>query len=409
MDPLIRIYQINELLQNMRLPFPLDTIERVSHIAYRNFGIDVNGHEARVREKSANSFLREWYESDWRMHAIIADGINKTQFRDAMAAMNREIARIVFSILRIFKLKNGSIRVLDIGTGTGDTIRETIWNLRNSGLNEVLRNLHFTLNDIAVHELNNTATWVTTSFGIPVQIAEGSAESVLPDFENYFDLITSNGVFHHFSFPHVHALTYNALKPGGVMLIGDYHTRMYETPALLAYYLEELGANKGALNSFRKYFGLNRLQHEEELGNLSPAEGIAIEHTIQYAQGLLALIRERRVRDVVIKPIEAHRSSVQMAAEMSDAGFAVGLGEVRRVFSGFRVERQKSLWSSCGRLVDSDVAKVTVGVKIPGHLQSARKTKSRKTTGKKSRVNKQGRKKQPRLGKQQRLGRVRTR
>jgi len=371
MDAIGRINEINGLLSpdRLRLPFPMNTIQRVSHWAYPQYGITLTPeNREEVRRMSSAAFLDEWKNSDWRMHTLISDAINMTPFRDAMSEMNREIGFVVSELMKSRSMRGGStrgaIRICDIGTGTGNTVLSIIRQFRDFWPRKLLGRCHFTLMDLAEEQLESTGRWLKEKFGVGVETSPGPAEDVMPAYVRCFDFIVSNGAFHHMSLPDMHGHLYNALKDNGAVVIGDYHTTVWDYPARMARFLENMGADKRAVRSFRHYFCVRRNDHLELDGLLNEQEQAAVCQTVAYGFALTELIRKRNIRDVVINPVEAQRSSRNMALEMASAGFSCSMADIRAAFPASYVDRShRSSLRNNGRLQNSDVARVTTGVK----------------------------------------------
>jgi len=97
--------------------------------------------------------------------------------------------------------------------------------------------------------------------------AGGSANLMLDSLfmkqqaESSFDIIVSLSHLHHISFLHEYLLeVHRILRDGGVFVMGDRHSAMFDSPFHTADLLERMGAEDKTIRAFRKHIGLRRVE-----------------------------------------------------------------------------------------------------------------------------------------------------
>jgi hypothetical protein len=359
MDAIQKINEIDALLKQdeLGLPVGLGSIARCSHFGYPNYGIVFQDErEAElVRNISIKSYLAEWTDSDWRMHALIRDAVGQTSFRRSGAQLNGGVGFITNELIES-REDQDLVKIFDFGTGEGDTTDAILARiLKRKNGKSLLSRLVLCLNDVSEMQLPITAQRLNEKYGVQVETAYGWGSDVLRNFENEFDFIVSSGVLHHESFSPFQSV-YQALKNDGAVVVADYCTRLFDHPVRLVRFLESIGADRKRIKEFRKYFGVC------SDSDITREERIAVSQTINYLKSLIALIQKAEMDNVGYFPIEAQRSGRQIAKEMTDANFCIDMGVVKRAFpKSFSRSKIKTNIRIGNR--NSDVANIVVGVK----------------------------------------------
>jgi hypothetical protein len=352
----------------------------------------------------------EWEQSDARTYALLDAAFRETSFKPAADTLNVVVGSTLITVLfgKLVSLGSKIVKLADIGTGEGTTTLSVISAIRRrfgAAAAALLEKVHFTLIDLSEQRLEISKKRLINE-GIPnenIDLLISSAESVLGNPPSAFDAIYSNATIHHFSFPSIWSKIYESLNSPGVVVVGDFHTPAWQYPRTFALLLEVMGADANAISDFRRFFGvpsdkglslglLSLRDHRSvlsairrrsgvfgfmvmELG-LDTGECISVHQTFEYAKAIVDQLRIMRssMGDIPVNsPLEGTGTSRQMIGAMENAGFVMDVSKIKEVFKcGLHGVSQQVVYFG-GE--PSDVARVTVGIKLPADLSRNGKRK----------------------------------
>jgi hypothetical protein len=152
--------------------------------------------------------------------------------------------------------------------------------------------------------------------------------------ESEFDMVLSNAVFHHMSFPDYLTHISNSLAEGGVMITGDWFTTLFESPAYAVSVLHELGAKPDKVELFESVFGIDGDKKAEWDARLTFEQRKANEKVLKYI-GALAKETKGFEKGSRLYFLEAFESLGDRLEKMEGAGLVTDLDELRANYSGF--------------------------------------------------------------------------
>jgi len=219
-------------------PLRLGTPLRTPTCAWRTWGIEFKDRRdfKRLVESSEEAYSREWKSAHNARHEDISRTAQAAGLGSANQRLNERVAAVIGRLARRF---DRSIRILDLGAGTGATTL-SIWKRLPSS--DRVRT-DWTLVDPGLHS-HVAALAACRTVGIPSESVAhytGRDLDVLPDFRDSFDIVVSVAAIHHHAWlePVFRGIA-DALKPGGFVVIGDWHNRLSTHPALVLSLLEQL-------------------------------------------------------------------------------------------------------------------------------------------------------------------------
>lgn len=218
------------IFDDSNLPIRLGSPLRVPHYAWHNWGIEY-GSEVEFHhlvKLSEDEYRSEWDWTTDERHGDIAIASKKAGLEDANARLNKAVANVVFKIIRY---RNGRIRILDVGAGSGQTTLAVIRELDELPIEsaefflfdpakKALQAGARRLAEIGLNEGENFHIYPITDLNMSNYVQEESA-----------DIVVSVASIHHHAFlGAVFELIFKLCKRNGVFIIGDWHNSMWEHP-----------------------------------------------------------------------------------------------------------------------------------------------------------------------------------
>ena len=299
----------------LRLGSPL----KVPHVAWPNWGVTWQT-EAEFRvlvEHSEAAYREEWDNVCPEGYQDIARAGEAAHLGDANLRLNRGIARVASWFVRSWA--DRPVHILDLGAGAGGT---------SLALLEVLtplerRQIQLTLLDPAGFALNAARERLTSHALVDPHALDTVAATDL-DFlgrvgAGLFDLVISGAAIHHHAcvLP-VFERLFRAIRPGGCLVIGDWHNSMWFYPRRVLSLLTRLKwpAREADIAAFERAYPL---AHSEESGALDPLEKRAND---QIAEFWKAYVGQRQSKAEFLL-LEGHRPVRWYLEGLAEAGFEV--------------------------------------------------------------------------------------
>jgi hypothetical protein len=367
------------------LSYKPGNIFRIAGQYLKNWGITVtDDNKGWLEEMSLLSYKHEWKgASPSTLEAIRVAGT-----RAGLTLGNEELNEILAEMATdvLLGMDDGQRRFVigDVGAGTGDTSMAILDDLSKTREGrELMRRCHFYLLEPAFDEMTR-AKGALEGFRIGLEefnfeightMVNQTMETHFPMLPRgpMFDLLVSNAVFHHMTFPTYLGRIYEKLADDGVAVIGDWHTTIWQYPAFVVPILVDLGMDGQKLQEFKTRFEIreaDRGQYEKQLKDHQVAANSAMYEFEGYlGQEFQSLKPEERLYF-----LEAHESLGDRLGKMRECGFCVDMSELKEKHKGFvRMQRNiKELYPESEMACVVAAGKVlekreNVGMLVPVH------------------------------------------
>jgi len=171
--------------------------------------------------------------------------------------------------------------------------------------------------------------------GSVVHVA-GSMDQYFSTLEDgSFDMFISSSTCHHFPFPDYLHMMKRALRPEGVIVIGDWYQLFCAHPVFTVQLLDNIGAEPDRIKSFKKLFGVKDDDKERFFAKrrVTPAQVAGIEAGLKF---LTALADEmKQVNGARFFFLEALETFTERVRKIQRAGFETDIEELRDKHKGF--------------------------------------------------------------------------
>ena len=316
---------MREPFELSRCPLRLGSPLKVPTTAWHRWGISWDDNEEfnRLVAASEAHYAQEWTNSDQTRLDDIAGAAQRAGLADANSRLNAGVAEELAALIAD---QDQGMSVIDIGAGTGSTtaaILKRIPFLANSGAFALVEPSEESVDAAKQRERfaalarQGRMSWHCTR---DLQIeAHFSGE--------YFDIAVANASLHHHAFlcP-VFEVIFRILKPGGFLVVGDWHNSMWLNPGRVLSFLNTLEwqSKNAELTSFAHHFA----QSETEEADLAvhKANEQVCSFWRMYAQ-------IRRTSRTPCEVLEGHRPPDDYRRLLSRAGFIL-LNRERRLMQG---------------------------------------------------------------------------
>jgi len=300
----------------------------------RNWGIGVTeANSAFIEQTSLNGYSWQWKSSSSLTHQMINNassraGItyNNNQLNQMLASM---VTGVIGAMVESGGSRNGKIRVLDIGAGDGKTTIAVLDYMKSMDLEGLAGHCKFILLDPSPTALAAAHARIGERGYVPP--VGGSLYDYLDECPRPVDIVISNAVFHHFSFPGFLGRIHEGMAEDGVMVAGDWHTTIWSQPAFIVPILRMLGAGQEKVRLFETTFGVRQGDLERLERGLSPMQRESNRRMLEYERYLVEELQgssQRRASPLLL--FEAHESLDDRLAKYRERGFATDIEELRK-------------------------------------------------------------------------------
>lgn len=219
------------------------------------------------------------------------------------------------------------IRILDIGAGDGKTTIAVLDQMKSMGQESLAEHCKFILLDPSPVALASAHTRIGDR-GTILPIG-GTLEDYLEEDPRPMDMVISNAVFHHFSFPTFLGRIREKLAEDGVMVVGDWHTTIWSQPAFIVPILRMLGAEEPKIRRFEMEFNVKRGDQEQLEKQLTPMQRESNRRMLEYERYMSEELRNSNQTTQLLL-FEAHESLDDRLGKYRDIGFVTGLEELKK-------------------------------------------------------------------------------
>lgn len=356
------------------LDYQPGSIFRIAGQYLGNWGITVTDENREwIEETSLQSYKQEWRGAG----PSTLEAIRVAGTRAGLSLGNEELNEILaeMAVEVLISMNDGQRKFLigDVGAGTGDTSMAILDDLSKTAEGrDIMRRCHFYLLEPAFGEMMKAKAAIE-GFRIG---AEGELEMeightmVNQTMETHFpmlprgpmfDLIVSNAVFHHMTFPTYLRRIYEKLADDGVAVMGDWHTTIWQYPAFVVPILVDLGMEGPRLEEFKTRFCIREQDREQYEKALRKDQAAANKAMYEFERFLGEEFQGLEPKERLLF-LEAHESLEDRLGKMRESGFCVDMDELREKHNGFvRMKRNiKELYPQ------SEMACVVAAGKIQG-------------------------------------------
>ncbi len=329
--------RIEEIIGD-HVPCQLGSLLRIACQYLENWGIEtksLGNKDTGVLDKhSHNEYKNEWEAADPIVHQAIEGAIIDSNLGEGNQLLNTEVARLAADIILNEMQAREKIAIADIGAGTGNTTGSMLDELRNRDERvleqiemyfiEPCDNSHLKIKDLMAKypkvEYQRIIAMDYAHLGI---LREG-----------VFDLVVSNAVFHHHSFPFYLNEINSALKKGGFLIMGDWYTEVWHHPYTTAYLLREaFRVEQDIIIEFMRLFNEKAEWKDANDYWLGRPEDETVRNNgmLLYTKNLASRLKEKEDKKVELKIFEAHERYEERLAKLNQAGFITDAAEIQKI------------------------------------------------------------------------------
>ncbi len=362
-----------DITKGMPVPLVPGSLFRLHHSNMEAWGVDIRNCREKARERSRKFMAKDDREIENLGPEIIESLFATESRKDTENTMGRLVASFAVDIIKEFNEISSDISVMDFGARYGKATRKLIVALNNDAESDISPdNIDFHLVETSDRMAKSANENLSNLYGIDTSVhsvpcGNEDRESIIAKMEkNSFDVIITLSSMHHHSFPDYLKNLNRILKPGGVLVSGDWYSTAWEDPNWGHYLLKYLGANEERRRNFLDFLGLDEKKadntHLISARNLDP-QGTSL--NIVYHLKHWAELKEKITS--LYEPLSgiprryflsAHTSVEKRCSELETAGFEVNMGTIKKAFP------KSNLPSSPKRAIrECDFATVLIAMK----------------------------------------------
>jgi SAM-dependent methyltransferase len=301
------------------MPVRLGSPLRTPHYAWPRWGISFQRQIEReaLIAASEQCYRSEWDQTTQTGHEEIAAAAKEAGLGDANARLNAAIGAAVAALAK--PAGKTGLRILDLGAGAGATSLAVLEALRRAP-----RPIDLTLVDPAMKALDNAAC-ALAGFRLVQQLEFKAVPETDRQFLSHaapasFDLIVSvAAIHHHADILPILAGCFRCLRPGGILVLGDWHNSMWEHPRRVLDLLERMVWPSKA-DAVRRFCNTFPMASRKAPALKKTADRKANDQIIAF---WLAYGRLHRSGTVPFLILEGHRPATRYLQDLRLAGFTV--------------------------------------------------------------------------------------
>ncbi len=296
----------------------------------KNWGIAVTeDNRDKIERISLEGYRGQWKSASTLTHQMINYASSKAGITYNNNQLNQMLASMALSAIEeMVRDGNGrKIRILDIGAGDGKTTIAILDQMKSMGQESLAERCKFILLDPSPYALASAHTAIGER-GTILPIG-GTLDDYLEEDPRPLDMVISNAVFHHFSFPTFLGRIHEKLAQDGVMVIGDWHTTIWSQPAFMVPILRMLGAEESKIRRFEMEFNVKRGDLEQLEKRLTPMQRESNRRMLEYERYLSEELRNSKQATQLLL-FEAHESLDDRLGKYRQTGFVTDLAELRK-------------------------------------------------------------------------------
>lgn len=307
------------------MPIIMGSPYRVPDYAYPNWGLTFQDEGPALAE-----YRREWEAGTAAQLQLVTTATIEAGLGDYPELLRRKAAEVTAKLLNSHHTE-GAKKILDLGSGPGLSTL-AVYKALPRDLQRITRMLLLDPSDesllAAGRLLNQNSVRYTPHSGTDLDI---------PTFfkPHSIDVITAvASIHHHAQIPF--GTYYRALKPGGFMVIADWHQPLWEHPISVLRFLENFDWEKKAeglshwLEVYPQAQGILPLPED-------PMERNAIEQITLFWLAYAEIAKRSNLGPNAIWPLEGHRPVAKYVEGLEEARFSLDTPDIRRVVNSGKI------------------------------------------------------------------------
>ncbi len=340
------------------LPIRTGSISRVPSEVYHRWGIGLTPENRQALAEMSEGFRRKDY--DYRKLYGPTNQYEDTPFtRTVKTNLARMIGIVVKEIMKSLDDGTRSFRICDIATGRGRALTAIATALRSDRITEgIIERTSFNLVDFNAVNLPSATANLEQFRPGEVRAHSMKDEDFLADHADQFDIIVSLCHFHKKPFPDIYGKVFSALREGGALVSGDWHSSLCNHPSSVYQLLEKMRIESRRLDMFKELMG--NLVDPVTCPFMSIEQIKSIhDHQTHWADVYHAIITSpTQVTQPRIFVLGAFDTTQAREQKLRDAGFSIDNADISRAFPKAKLPVLPK-WIVPG----SDRASVMMGIK----------------------------------------------
>ena len=348
------------------LPLRPGSIFKVPSESYQNWRIGLTPENEAEIESLSDYYVRKDYV-DRRLFKGSESAIRTPFGQSVVASMARTMGHIVEEILRSSDDGKSTVNILDIATGRGRTscAIAAALTMENATREMLMKRTVFHLVDYNGEMLKRAQDNLRQFAPARIQSYHYSDEEFFNEDSvtvPEFDVVASLCHFSKKSFKdRIFRKIEKFLKPGGIVISGDWHSSLCDHPSYVYRLLEKMGLERERLKKFRDLFGD---PDSPALSDKNQEENQGVRDHQSYWSGVyfdLLKSTSNRAREPKIYFMGAFDTTRGRVARLESTDLIVDTAEIRKAFPEARLpDLPKRM------IPNTDRASVTVGLKRRG-------------------------------------------
>ncbi len=331
--------RLTEITKN--LVIRTGSIFKVPSSAYHRWGIEItNENREWLKKKSGEFYGRDEKELIYTYPS--RENLVKTPIRVyTETRMAGEIGWIVRELMHSLDDGKREFRICDVGARYGQATSAVIPALRGPDMGDVVERTQFHLIDRNPGKLCHAEATLDMFRVNRTLITKDDEEYLAEQPEKKFDIIISLAYFHNKSFPDYLEQLHRVLADDGALVIGDWHSALWDHPINAQRLLERIGAAnqffeesgkiRNILDAFNEHFG-ELLEHDPVPGIDMDEDNAYREHMECWLEIASNLGRMSRNSIPRVYFLEANETSKARIEKLEKAGFSVDMDQIRKAF-----------------------------------------------------------------------------
>jgi SAM-dependent methyltransferase len=340
--------QFWEITKGLPVPLVPGSLFRLHHSNMKTWGLDIStsGLRDMAKGRSRKFMAKDDHEIENLGPDVIDTNLATEARIRAEDSMARFVAQIAIDVMEYFG-SDKELSVMDFGARFGKATRHLVSKMYalinpNASFPDP-KDIVFQLVETSRRMAESARSNLSSNYGVDPIIHHSQdkgidREDIVTGLDSdSFHIIISLSAMHHHSFPDYMRDLFRVLKPGGLLISGDWFSTAWNTPEWAHYLLKTLGSNEGRLERFRDFFQLdNKGCMDRHLLTLRRVGLDDEQRTLVHHLKYWADVQEKMSNALSPPPrryfLSAHTNIEKRLEELRGAGFIVDMAEIRKSF-----------------------------------------------------------------------------
>ena len=320
-----------------KLIYPMGSLLKISGHYLSNFCIEIPvGIKPGIEKLSLQKYFDGWKRAGKLTMDAIKTATREAGFPLDNSNLNEHVGKMTVEVLRAMAEhdKTKTFTIVDIGAGEGETTRAVFDAILHLEAFELAERCEFILIEPSKTNLMAASDTleehgVHAVHPIPFSIIGKTNHDFLGRLKDgSVDMAISSAVFHHMIFPSYLSVINECLVEGGVLVVGDWYTSVFNHPALVAEILEELDIERDQLKRFQSIFDVSPGEAKDLSSKLNADERYTNKRMRKYivaiGQKFLKIPPEQRDEF-----LEGHTSYHERKQDLDRSGFLTDFKDLK--------------------------------------------------------------------------------